>query len=136
MLRRDVRAAVDRCHRDGSLKNEVASNPGKYIHAVGSCRRRRHQCTLPAASERLGIAPGVAWRALHSRPAQPEPGRRAQDSTLRPMLAMLRQSGKKLFVATNSLWDYTSVVMNVRTPAQLLSGSSLALEARRPWRLP
>ena len=25
---------------------------------------------------------------------------------------MLRQSGKKLFVATNSLWDYTHVVMN------------------------
>ena len=30
---------------------------------------------------------------------------------------MLRQSGKKLFLATNSLWDYTSVVMNF-----LLSG--------------
>ena len=28
------------------------------------------------------------------------------------MTQMLRQSGKKLFVATNSLWDYTHVVMN------------------------
>lgn len=32
--RRDVRAAVDLCHRDGSLKREVAENPGKYIHEV------------------------------------------------------------------------------------------------------
>jgi len=31
-LYRDVRAAVDLCHRDGSLKSAVASNPGEYIH--------------------------------------------------------------------------------------------------------
>ena len=31
-LGRDVRAAVDRCHRDGSLKNAVAADPAKYIH--------------------------------------------------------------------------------------------------------
>ena len=29
---REVRTAVDLCHRDGSLKTEVASDPGKYIH--------------------------------------------------------------------------------------------------------
>ena len=33
---RDVRAAVDLCHRDGSLKREVAENPAKYIHEVGT----------------------------------------------------------------------------------------------------
>ena len=33
-LCRDVRAAVDLCHRDGSLKREVAENPAKYIHEV------------------------------------------------------------------------------------------------------
>lgn len=31
---RDVRAAVDLCHRDGSLKREVAASPSKYIHDV------------------------------------------------------------------------------------------------------
>jgi hypothetical protein len=33
---RDVRAAVDLCHRDGSLKRHVAANPAKYIHDVSS----------------------------------------------------------------------------------------------------
>lgn len=66
-LYRDVRGAVDLCHRDGSIKREVALHPEKYIYA--------------------------------------DPG-------LVPVLEMLRQSGKKLFLATNSLWDYSSVVMN------------------------
>ena len=66
-LYRDVRGAVDLCHRDGSIKREVARNPAKYIYA--------------------------------------DPG-------LVPVLDMLRQSGKKMFLATNSLWDYTTVVMN------------------------
>jgi HAD superfamily 5'-nucleotidase-like hydrolase len=64
---RDVRGAVDLCHRDGSIKREVARNPSKYIYA--------------------------------------DPG-------LVPVLEMLRKSGKKVFLATNSLWDYSSVVMN------------------------
>jgi HAD superfamily 5'-nucleotidase-like hydrolase len=64
---KDVRGAVDLCHRDGSIKREVARNPAKYIYS--------------------------------------DPG-------LVPVLEMLRQSGKKVFLATNSLWDYSSVVMN------------------------
>jgi hypothetical protein len=28
------------------------------------------------------------------------------------MLQMYKASGRKLFLATNSLWDYTKVVMN------------------------
>lgn len=66
-LYRDVRAAVDLCHRDGSLKREVAAHPEQYIHA---------------------------------------------DPHLVPMLNMYKAAGKKLFLATNSLWDYTHVVMN------------------------
>eukprot|EP00877_Chromochloris_zofingiensis_P002493 jgi/Chrzof1/12244/Cz06g26250.t1 len=66
-LYRDVRAAVDLCHRDGSLKREVAANPSKYIH---------------------------------------------EDKQLVPMLQMYKKSGRKVFLATNSLWDYTNVVMN------------------------
>lgn len=34
LLWRDVRSAVDLCHRDGTLKREVAANPSKYIHDV------------------------------------------------------------------------------------------------------
>lgn len=66
-LYRDVRGAVDLCHRDGSIKREVTREPEKYIHS--------------------------------------DPG-------LVPLLDMFRQSGKKIFLATNSLWDYTNVVMN------------------------
>ena len=64
---RDVRAAVDLCHRDGSLKQTVAADPGRYMH---------------------------------------------EDPRLAPMLESLRVSGRKVFLATNSLWDYTHVVMN------------------------
>lgn len=35
-----------------------------------------------------------------------------QDPRLLPYLEALRRSGRKLFLATNSLWDYTHVVMN------------------------
>ncbi|CAM6103487.1 unnamed protein product [Calypogeia fissa] len=62
-----VRAAVDMCHRDGTLKDAVASDPGKYIN---------------------------------------------EDQNIMPMLKMLRESGRKTFLVTNSLWDYTHVVMN------------------------
>ena len=40
-----------------------------------------------------------------------------QDPRLPKLLEALRASGRKLFLATNSLWDYTHVVMNF-----LLSG--------------
>ncbi|KAK9813561.1 hypothetical protein WJX73_007197 [Symbiochloris irregularis] len=66
-LYRDTRAAVDMCHRDGSLKNAVAKDPAKYIH---------------------------------------------EDGRLLQLLKSLRASGRGLFLATNSLWDYTNVVMN------------------------
>lgn len=64
---RDIRGAVDLCHRDGSLKRAVAEDPGKYIHA---------------------------------------------DPSLVHLLELLRASGKRVFLVTNSLWDYTNVVMN------------------------
>ncbi|XP_020580878.1 5'-nucleotidase domain-containing protein 4 isoform X2 [Phalaenopsis equestris] len=64
---KDVRAAVDMCHRDGSLKRMVAQNPGKYIN---------------------------------------------EDLSIVPMIKMLRESGRAVFLVTNSLWDYTNVVMS------------------------
>lgn len=63
----EIRASVDLCHRDGTLKRAVADDPGLYIHA---------------------------------------------DKELVPMLRALRASGKKVFLLTNSLWDFTNVVMN------------------------
>eukprot|EP00850_Spirogloea_muscicola_P001297 SM000005S17094 [mRNA] locus=s5:81919:86587:+ [translate_table: standard] len=64
---KDVRAAVDLCHRDGTLKKAVAADPALYIH---------------------------------------------KDDHIVPMLKMLRDSGRMTFIVTNSLWDYTHVVMN------------------------
>ncbi|KAL3505298.1 hypothetical protein ACH5RR_035139 [Cinchona calisaya] len=64
---KDVRAAVDLCHRDGTLKQMVAKDPQRYIN---------------------------------------------EDTAIVPMLKMLRESGRATFLVTNSLWDYTNVVMN------------------------
>ncbi|XP_022772728.1 5'-nucleotidase domain-containing protein 4-like isoform X1 [Durio zibethinus] len=64
---KDVRAAVDLCHRDGTLKQMVAKNPKRYIN---------------------------------------------EDTSIVPMLKMLRASGRSTFLVTNSLWDYTNIVMN------------------------
>lgn len=63
----EIRAAVDLCHRDGSLKHAVAADPGKFI---------------------------------------------SKDDGLVPLLKAMRASGKQVFLLTNSLWDYTNVVMN------------------------
>lgn len=62
----DVRQSVDMCHRDGSIKDEVARNPTKYIQ---------------------------------------------HDELLIPTLRRLRRSGRKVFLLTNSLWEYTETVM-------------------------
>lgn len=63
---KDVRAAVDLCHRDGTLKQKVAKEPERYIN---------------------------------------------EDTSIVPMLKMLKDSGRSVFLVTNSLWDYTDVVM-------------------------
>ncbi|KAF6166649.1 hypothetical protein GIB67_005511 [Kingdonia uniflora] len=76
---KDVRAAVDLCHRDGTLKQMVAKDPGKYI---------------------------------------------SDDPSIVPMLKMLRDSGRATFLVTNSLWDYTNVVMNFLCGKRTLGGSS------------
>ncbi|KAL2346326.1 hypothetical protein Fmac_000326 [Flemingia macrophylla] len=72
---KDVRAAVDLCHRDGTLKQMVAKEPKRYIN---------------------------------------------EDSSIVPMLQMTRDSGRATFLVTNSLWDYTNIVMN------FLCGSNMA----------
>uniref|UniRef100_A0A2P2K128 Cytosolic purine 5-nucleotidase n=1 Tax=Rhizophora mucronata TaxID=61149 RepID=A0A2P2K128_RHIMU len=76
---KDIRAAVDLCHRDGTLKQMVAKDPKRYIN---------------------------------------------EDTLIVPMLKMLRNSGRSTFLVTNSLWDYTNIVMN------FLCGSG-ALDGRR-----
>ncbi|KAJ0255845.1 HAD-superfamily hydrolase [Hirschfeldia incana] len=64
---KDVRSAVDLCHRDGTLKQMVAKEPNKYIN---------------------------------------------EDATIVPLIKMIRDSGRSTFLVTNSLWDYTNIVMN------------------------
>ena len=49
---------------------------------------------------------------MHKAPPARTLSARSQDGSLGALLGTLRQSGKKVFLATNSLWDYTSVVMN------------------------
>jgi HAD superfamily 5'-nucleotidase-like hydrolase len=63
---KDVRRSVDMCHRDGSIKDIVSSNPEEYI-----------QC----------------------------------DPSMFDMLDNIRASGRKTFLVTNSLADYTETVM-------------------------
>ncbi|CAK8569626.1 unnamed protein product [Lathyrus sativus] len=78
-LYKDVRNAVDLCHRDGTLKQKVATDPGRYIN---------------------------------------------EDSSIVPMLKMLRDSGRATFLVTNSLWDYTSVVMNFLCGSSVVNSST------------
>ncbi|KAJ4701937.1 Purine 5'-nucleotidase [Melia azedarach] len=76
---KDVRAAVDLCHRDGTLKQMVAKDPKRYIN---------------------------------------------EDTSIVPMLKMLRNSGRSTFLVTNSLWDYTNIVMNFLCGSHTLDGRS------------
>ncbi|XP_008220804.1 PREDICTED: 5'-nucleotidase domain-containing protein 4 [Prunus mume] len=78
VMYKDVRAAVDLCHRDGTLKQMVAKDPKRYIN---------------------------------------------EDTTIVPMLKMLRDSGRATFLVTNSLWDYTNIVMNFLCGSRTLDGS-------------
>ncbi|KAK8683772.1 hypothetical protein V6N13_039822 [Hibiscus sabdariffa] len=75
---KDVRAAVDLCHRDGTLKQMVAKDPKRYIN---------------------------------------------EDNFIVPMFKMLRDSGRSTFLVTNSLWDYTNIVMNFLCASRTLDGS-------------
>ncbi|XP_048130997.1 5'-nucleotidase domain-containing protein 4 isoform X2 [Rhodamnia argentea] len=76
---KDVRAAVDLCHRDGTLKQMVAKDPKRYIN---------------------------------------------EDTCIVPLLKMLRDSGRATFLATNSLWDYTNIVMNYLCGPHTSSGNT------------
>ena len=67
-LYRDVRAGVDLAHRDGTIKRQVAKDPGMYIHED----------------------PGVV-----------------------SVLDSLRRSGKKIFLATNSLYVVWIVPLSI-----------------------
>ncbi|KAG9140251.1 hypothetical protein Leryth_014690 [Lithospermum erythrorhizon] len=78
-LYKDVRSAVDMCHRDGTLKQMVAQDPKRYIN---------------------------------------------EDAAIIPMLKMLKDSGRAIFLVTNSLWDYTNIVMNFLCGNSSSDGSS------------
>ncbi len=70
-------------------------------------------CTQATLSTlRLGVTLTMSGdpRACAQAPQAQAP--RAQDLRLAPMLDTLRASGRQVFLATNSLWDYTHIVMN------------------------
>ena len=72
-LYKDVRSAVDICHRDGVIKDSVIANPAKHI---------------------------------------------IYDQNLVPMLLRLKNEGKKVFLLTNSMWEYTNAVMEYLVHSQ------------------
>ncbi|KAL0438541.1 UNVERIFIED_CONTAM: Cytosolic purine 5'-nucleotidase [Sesamum latifolium] len=47
-----------------------------------------------------------------------------EDSSIVPMLKMLRDSGRATFLVTNSLWDYTNIVMNFLCGPREVDGCS------------
>ncbi|XP_023728219.1 uncharacterized protein LOC111875922 [Lactuca sativa] len=47
-----------------------------------------------------------------------------EDNSIVPMLKMLKTSGRAVFLVTNSLWDYTNVVMNFVCGTQTKNGDS------------
>jgi HAD superfamily 5'-nucleotidase-like hydrolase len=50
---RDVRECIDEAHRDGSLKQQIAANPGRYIYADPELARTLHK--LRSAGKRLFV---------------------------------------------------------------------------------
>ncbi|XWS25765.1 hypothetical protein CRYUN_Cryun27aG0095700 [Craigia yunnanensis] len=81
---KDVRAAVDLCHRDGTLKQMVARILKVVFHFI--------------------------VRYIN------------EDTSIVPMFKMLRDSGRSTFLVTNSLWDYTNIVMNFLCASRTLDG--------------
>lgn len=60
---RDVREAVDLCHRDGSIKQVVASNPGHYVYQ--DLRLLPMLRDLRAAGKQLFICTNSQWDYTH-----------------------------------------------------------------------
>ncbi len=61
---------MDLCHRDGSLKREVAENPAKYIHEVPFPQSQANKWEgPPALSAGLLLGSGmVSWARLDGVP--------------------------------------------------------------------
>ena len=100
------------------LRTHLQSTPAK-----------RHPTRLPCSTLAVKMCMCMGFLCpddLHTKPGTLDGwvrlGDAAQDPRLPKLLEALRASGRKLFLATNSLWDYTHVVMNFllagRTGAQ------------------
>lgn len=138
-----MRAAVDLCHRDGSLKRAVAADPGRYIHEVRNlgmdediiaealpfnnaseikagkgkegCMElfpaERTKAPRPEQRQAATVSLHIVGQGVGSDAPTLTGVCAAQDLRLAPMLDTLRASGRQVFLATNSLWDYTHIVM-------------------------
>lgn len=86
--------AIDWCHRDGA----GAADASPVLTPISIHRPLHPHCAL-AGSLKSAVAEN--------------PGKFIfKDASLVPMFELLRSSGKRVFLVTNSLWDYTNVVMN------------------------
>ncbi|KAJ8529076.1 hypothetical protein K7X08_035911 [Anisodus acutangulus] len=52
----------------------------------------------------------------------------SQDTSIFPMLKMLRESGRATFLVTNRLWDYTNIVMNFLCGPKPSDGSNSSFD--------
>jgi 5'-nucleotidase len=115
----DIRACVDLCHRDGVIKDEVARNPK---------RLNSHEClcTLRVGFQIFSCHSFIFFEIfVHSfnHPSPPHPSSFLsvawsrssryviEDPNLFPMLQQFRLAGTKVFLLTNSFYDYTDTVM-------------------------
>ena len=69
-------------------------------------------CTYPLSSAQQLACLGTVGISSEVLPGKLQRRGGVQDPRLPQLLEALRASGRKLFLATNSLWDYTHVVMN------------------------
>lgn len=103
----DMRRCLDRCHRDGVIKLTVAQDPAKYIVYDEKCKRscghvfETRLCWRVFTLHTYYMLPIICFVICLF-----------VCTAVFPMLKAMRRAGHKVFLLTNSLFDYTQVVMN------------------------
>ncbi|KAL2894630.1 Cytosolic purine 5'-nucleotidase [Bienertia sinuspersici] len=130
-LYKDVRAAVDLCHRDGTLKQMVAKDPQRVGQVKVVVEDWRVGDVQVLVDQVMVVEGGSGWvvllgvkRTQYFEGVNEEIMYISHDTSIIPMLQMLRDSGRSTFLVTNSLWDYTNVVMNFLCRKKTANGST------------
>lgn len=118
----DTRAAVDLCHRDGTLKTVNSAGlklDGKTLNSDNTHPTFSFLFFPPPSYARTLVYIHICIMnenlfatvsTLQAVAADPQKYIR-YDPDLMRLFKLLREAGKKVFIVTNSLWDYTNVVM-------------------------